>query len=94
MSRNATDFLQQEQEFEQEYKKNFADIIEDNEEELKAIKEQQDQLYKEKLNNDLNRQQMQDNIFNFFIDMKQECANYGYFDKMSFSDFLEMVQLS
>lgn len=94
MSRNATDFLQQEQEFEQEYKKNFADIIEDNEEELKAIKEQQDQLYKEKLNNDLNRQQMQDNIFNFFIDMKQECANYGYFDKMSFSEFLEMVQLS
>lgn len=94
MSRNATDFLQQEQEFEQEYKKNFADIIQDDEDELDAIKQQQNILYNQKLENDLTRQKLQDDIFYFFIDMKQECANYGYFDKMSFSDFLEMVQLA
>jgi len=94
MSRNATDFLQQEQEFEEEYKKNFADILNQNEDEEEEIKELQNKLYKEKLEKDLLRQKMQDDIFNIFLYMKKECSNYGYFDKLNFADFLDMVQLS
>lgn len=94
MSRNATDFLQQEQEFEQEYKKNFADLLNDNEDEIEKIQEEQNRLYQEKLARDIQRQKVQDDIFYFFIEMKSECCKYGYFDKLNFSDFLDMVQLS
>lgn len=84
MTRSVAEYLQETQEFEDEYKKNFADILQDEQPKTYYVPEG----YKTRVRADI----VMSDHFRNFEELKKSAAMYGLLDRMHFGNYLQLVR--
>ncbi len=89
MSRNIADYLYEEIQFDEEYKKNFSDkIIEVDENEVKKEEYRQLEEYRQQMKMEEEYQK----YFDMFYNMKSDLNEYGICSKLNYIQFLKLIR--
>lgn len=90
MSRSVAEFLVEEAKFEEEYQKNFADLIKNNTDNERIERENQI------IGDNFNRVEYENKrsiLYKYYESLKFDAYRAGLLDKMTFRDFLVLVNL-